>query len=339
MKRIFTLLFAVLTATTIMAQMHGPMKFVGASNMSVSTMNIDNPSDTILFAMNGMESGNITLPAMKGMQQTIPSFTISGAKFTLGENHVVTFADQTFSTKVKVDGAEKNITGSSLSGTYNMADNSLMLTVVFQYGKMPMSMTYSVKGYYVKAVSNPITVTVGGQFTYNNDNVTYELRRYKDGETDKLDVTVPSYTLANTIMGDLTLGSYTVKGLVYDEAQGGYYRDYKNDGLKFHFTAVQGGKTTMDKDYDFATDKDNNILVKYEGNNVSSIVNTFQVGTMPFGIVSVFSGATTSINNITTTPSHDLNTTPSQQYNLAGQRVDNNYKGIVIVNGKKYLRK
>lgn len=338
MKRIFTLLFAVLTATTIMAQMHGPMKFVGASNMKVSTMNIDNPSDTILFAMNGMESGNITLPAMKGMK-TIPSFTISGAKFTLGENHVVTFADQTFSTKVKVDGAEKNITGTSLSGTYNMEDNSLSLTVVFQYGKMPMSMTYSVKGYYVKAVSNPITVTVGGQFTYNNDNVTYELRRYKDGETDKLDVTVPSYTLANTVMGNLTLGSYTVKGLVYDEAQGGYYRDYKNDGLKFHFTAVQGGKTTMDKDYDFATDKDNNILVKYEGNNVSSIVNTFQVGTMPFGIVSVFSGATTSIDDITTTPSHDLNTTPSQQYNLAGQRVDNNYKGIVIVNGKKYLRK
>ena len=338
MKRIFTLLFAVLTATTIMAQMHGPMKFVGASKMSVSTMNIDNPSDTILFAMNGMESGNITLPAMKGMQ-TIPSFTISGAKFTLGENHVVTFADQTFSTKVKVDGAEKNITGTSLSGTYNMEDNSLSLTVVFLYGKMPMSMTYSVKGYYVKAVSNPITVTVGGQFTYNNDNVTYELRRYKDGETDKLDVTVPSYTLANTIMGNLTLGSYTVKGLVYDEAQGGYYRDYKTDGLKFHFTAVQGGKTTMDKDYDFATDKDNNILVKYEGNNVSSIGNTFQVGTMPFGIVSVFSGATTSIDDITTTPSHDLNTTPSQQYNLAGQRVDNNYKGIVIVNGKKYLRK
>lgn len=338
MKRIFTLLFAAFTATTIMAQMHGPMKFVGASNMKVSTMSNDNPSDTILFAMNGMESGNITLPAMKGMK-TIPSFTISGAKFTLGENRVVTFADQTFSTKVKVDGAEKNITGSSLSGTYNMADNSLSLTVVFQYGKMPMSMTYSVKGYYVKAVSNPITVTVGGQFTYNNDNVTYELRRYKDGETDKLDVTVPSYTLANTIMGNLTLGSYTVKGLVYDEAQGGYYRDYKNDGLKFHFTAVQGGKTTMDKDYDFATDKDNNILVKYEGNNVSSIVNTFQVGNMPFGIVSVFSGATTSINDITTTPSHDLNTTSSQQYNLAGQRVDNNYKGIVIVNGKKYLRK
>ena len=335
MKRIFTLLFAVITATTIMAQMHGPMKFVGASNMSVSTMSIDNPSDTILFAMNGMESGNITLPEM----QTIPSFTISGATFTMGENHVVTFADQTFSTKVTVNGAEKNITGTSLSGTYNMADNSLSLTVVFQYGSMPMPMTYTVKGYYVKAVSNPIVVTVGGQFTYNNDNVTYELRRYKDGETDKLDVTVPSYTLANTIMGNLTLGSYTVKGLVYDEEQGGYYRDYKNDGLKFHFTAVKGGVTTMDKDYEFAAGKANNILVKYEGNSVSSIVNTFQMGAMPFGIVSVFSGSTTSINGITATTQHNLNTTSSAQYNLAGQRVDNNYKGIVIVNGKKYLRK
>lgn len=338
MKRIFTLLFAVLTATTIMAQMHGPMKFVGASNMTVSTMSNDNPSDTVLFAMNGMESGNITLPAMKGMQ-TIPSFTISGAKFTLGENHVVTFADQTFSAKVTVDGEEKNITGSSLSGTYNMADNSLMLTVVFQYGKMPMSMTYTVKGYYVKAVSNPITVTVGGQFTYNNDNVTYELRRYKDGGTDKLDVTVPSYSLTNTVMGDLTLGTYTVKGLVYDEAQGGYYRDYKNDGLMFHFKAVKDGKTTTDKDYEFAKEKANNILVKYEGSNVNSIVNTFQMGAMPFGIVSVFSGATTSINDITTTPHQHITTTPAAQYNLAGQRVDNNYKGIVIVNGKKYLRK
>ncbi|WP_278913195.1 calycin-like domain-containing protein [Leyella stercorea] len=338
MKRIFTLLFAVLTATTIMAQMHGPMKFVGASNMTVSTMSNDNPSDTILFAMNGMESGNITLPAMKGMK-TIPSFTISGAKFTLGKNHIVTFADQTFSAKVTVDGEEKNITGTSLSGTYNMADNSLMLTVVFLYGNMPMPMTYTVKGYYVKAVSNPIVVTVGGQFTYNNDNVTYELRRYKDGGTDKLDVTVPSYSLANTVMGDLTLGTYTVKGLVYDEAQGGYYRDYKNDGLMFHFIAVKNGKTTMDKDYEFAAEKPNNILVKYEGSNVSSIVNTFQMGAMPFGIVSVFSGATTSINDITTTPHQHITTTPAAQYNLAGQRVDNNYKGIVIVNGKKYLRK
>ena len=62
MKRIFTLLFAAFTATTIMAQMHGPMKFVGASNMKVSTMSNDNPSDTILFAMAWSRATSLCLP-------------------------------------------------------------------------------------------------------------------------------------------------------------------------------------------------------------------------------------------------------------------------------------
>lgn len=85
-------------------------------------------------------------------------------------------------------------------------------------------------------------------------------------------------------MGDLTLGSYVVKGLIYDETRGGFYRDYKGDGLSFHFTAMQGGTKTMDGEYAFNSERDNNILVKYNGSNVESIVNTFQMGAMPFGI-------------------------------------------------------
>lgn len=49
MKKFFTLLAALFVATTMMGQMHGPMKFVGASNMSVSSTSNDNPSDTILL--------------------------------------------------------------------------------------------------------------------------------------------------------------------------------------------------------------------------------------------------------------------------------------------------
>ena len=64
MKKFFTLLAALFMATTMMGQMHGPMKFVGASNMSVSSTSNDNPSDTILFEMADMETGHITLPAM-----------------------------------------------------------------------------------------------------------------------------------------------------------------------------------------------------------------------------------------------------------------------------------
>lgn len=221
MKKFFTLLAALFMATTMMGQMHGPMKFVGASNMSVSSTSNDNPSDTILFEMADMATGHITLPAMKGMQ-TIPSFTIRDLKFSMGADHVITFAQQPFSSSVTVGGEEKTITGTSFSGTYNMADHALSLTAVFKYGKMPLEMTYTIKSYYVKAVSGGISVSVGGAYTYDNKSVTYQVRKYMDGNVEKVDVEVPTYALEGTIMGDLTLGSYVVKGLTYDETRGGF---------------------------------------------------------------------------------------------------------------------
>lgn len=45
--------------------------------------------------------------------------------------------------------------------------------------------------------------------------------------------------------------------------------------------------------------------------------------------------ATTGISKITTT----TNTADAPMYNLAGQRVDSNYKGMVIQNGKKVMKK
>lgn len=336
MKKIFTLLFAMMMAMNMNAQMHGAMSFAGASSMDVSTMHLENASDTVKFELASMTAGNITLPAMNGMQ-TIPSFTIENVAFAMGANHVVTMADQTFTSKVTVNGEEKTITGSSLSGTYNMADNSLTIKAVFQYGKMPLPMTYQVKAYYVKAVTSAITVSVGGQFNYDNESVTYNVRKYKDGDVEKVDVEIPTYQLANTMMGDLTLGTYTVKGLTYDEEKGGYYRDYKDDGLKFHFTAEQGGNKTMDNDYDFNSAKANNILVKYTGTNVTDIVNNFQMGAMPFGITSSFKEVTSGISHVNGAATNVKN--DGKMYNLQGQQVGENYKGVVIVNGKKFLKK
>lgn len=333
MKKIFTLIFATLMAGNIMAQMHGALRFAGASSMNVFTTNSENKSDTVKFEMASMSAGNITLPAMKGMA-TIPSFTIENVTFTMGDNHVISFADQPFASKVTVDENEKTITGSSLSGTYNMADNSLTLKAVFKYGTMPFAMTYNIKAYYVKTVSSPITVNVGGAFNYTNKSVSYDVRKYMDGDVQKADVKISTYTLENTVMGNLTLGTYTVKGLTYDESMGGFYRDYKDDGLKFHFTAENGGKKTMDGDYSFNNAKDNNILVKYSGNNITDIVNTFQMGAMPFAIVSKFDTQSTGITSIKDNRKND-----GKMYNLQGQEVSESYKGIVIVNGKKYLKK
>lgn len=335
MKKFFTLVFATMLAGNMMAQMHGALTFAGASTMSVLNQDTENASDTVKFEMASMSAGNITLPAMKGMA-TIPSFTIENVAFTMGENHVITMADQAFTSKVTVDGKEKNITGSSISGTYNMADNSLTLKAVFQYGAMPFPMTYNIKSYYVKAVTSAINVNVGGMFPYANESVTYNVRKYMDGDVQKVDVEVPTYKLDNTVMGNLTLGTYTVKGLTYDEEKGGFYRDYKNDGLSFHFTAEQNGKKTMDGDYEFNAQKDNNILVKYNGSKITDIVNTFQMGAMPFGIVSSFNSAATGISSV----KNDVQKkNDGKMYNLNGQVVSESYKGVVIVNGKKYFKK
>ena len=335
MKKFFTLVFATMLAGNMMAQMHGALTFAGASTMSVLTQNTENASDTVKFEMASMSAGNITLPAMKGMA-TIPSFTIKNVAFTKGENHVITMADQAFTSKVTVDGVEKNITGSSISGTYNMADNSLTLKAVFQYGAMPFAMTYNIKSYYVKAVTSAINVNVGGMFPYANEGVTYNVRKYMDGDVQKVDVEVPTYTLDNTVMGNLTLGTYTVKGLTYDEEKGGFYRDYKNDGLSFHFIAEQNGNKTMDGDFEFNSAKDNNILVKYNGSKITDIVNTFQMGAMPFGIVSSFNSAATGISSV----KNDVQKkNDGKMYNLNGQVVSESYKGVVIVNGKKYFKK
>ena len=335
MKKFFTLVFATMLAGNMMAQMHGALTFAGASTMSVLTQNTENASDTVKFEMASMSAGNITLPAMKGMA-TIPSFTIKNVAFTKGDNHVITMAEQPFEAQVTVDGVEKAIKGSSVSGIYNMADNSLTLKAVFQYGAMPFAMTYNIKSYYVKAVTSAITVNVGGMFPYANESVTYNVRKYMDGDVQKVDVEVPTYTLDNTLMGNLTLGTYTVKGLTYDEEKGGFYRDYKNDGLNFHFTAEQNGNKTMDGDFEFNSAKDNNILVKYDGSKITDIVNTFQMGAMPFGIVSSFNSAATGISSV----KNDVQKkNDGKMYNLNGQVVSESYKGVVIVNGKKYFKK
>ena len=335
MKKFFTLVFATMLAGNMMAQMHGALTFAGASTMSVLTQNTENASDTVKFEMASMSAGNITLPAMKGMA-TIPSFTIKNVAFTMGENHVITMDEQPFEAQVTVDGVEKDIKGSSVSGTYNMADNSLTLKAVFQYGAMPFAMTYNIKSYYVKAVTSAINVNVGGKFPYANEGVTYNVRKYMDGDVQKVDVEVPTYTLDNTLMGNLTLGTYTVKGLVYDEEKGGFYRDYKNDGLSFHFTAEQNGNKIMDGDYEFNAEKDNNILVKYDGSKITDIVNTFQMGAMPFGIVSSFNSEATGISSV----KNDVQKkNDGKMYNLNGQVVSESYKGVVIVNGKKYFKK
>ncbi len=182
-----------------------------------------------------------------------------------------------------------------------------------------------------------VELSIGGMYSYSASGVTYSYREYLSDGVEKMNVTVPSFTLENTAMGDLTLGSYTVSGLVYDAEKGGYYRDYKDDNLSVHFTDVSNGVVMMDNDYAFNSQKDNNILVVFGDNGeVSKIVNNFQMGAMPFAITSTFTPGSEAAVKVINAGSVELD---GKAYNLLGQQVDDSYKGIVIIGGKKVLRK
>ena len=90
----------------------------------------------------------------------------------------------------------------------------------------------------------------------------------------------------------------------------------------------------IDGDYEFNSEKPNNILVQLADGKVTTIENTFQMGAMPFGIVSTFTNTTSGIQNVTSAATAD-----TKAYNLQGQPVGKDAKGLVIQRGRKMLRR
>ena len=153
--------------------------------------------------------------------------------------------------------------------------------LTFYVGAVPPSIL--VKGRY----SGSVSVMVGTSFgPYVNSSVTYQITANADGT---INVVVPEYTLDNTAIGNLTLGTYTISNIAYDAERGAFYRDYTGDNLSFHFKAT-GGTAELDNDYTFT--QLGNIEVKKTDSGVS-IVNNFQPGRMPFPISSTFTQVTT----------------------------------------------
>ena len=333
MKKITTLLFALVAFVSLsMAQgQHGAIKFAGKSSFSVATVTVPVESDTIVYQSAG-QTANITIPAMTYQMgqksETIPSFVIHGVTFSMDmATMTVTFDEQTFDETITVNGEEKKITGESLVGAYKHdAFNTFTLTITFSYGNMPMPITYNIEAYYIKTYTDKLDVMIDKKYTV--ENVSYNVRTYPDGETTKLDVEVPTFNLPDATIGALTSGGYTVKGLAFDESQGGYYRDYSGDGLTLHFHTA-----TIDNDYPLSNPDDNNMLVTFNDKKIK-IVNHYKPGAMPFLIATTFpgEGGETGIATV-----KDLER-ELPVYNLSGQRVTNQTKGIVIIGGKKIIR-
>lgn len=152
-------------------------------------------------------------------------------------------------------------------------------TINWTFGEPPAAM--SIAGEY----KGTDAIKVGGNFgPYTVADAVYKVVANADGT---INVTVPEEQYKDTPMGDLTLGSFTVSNIVYDETAKAFVRDYSGDGIKAHFTAKKNGKTVMDKEYEFKNAK---ITLKLTEDGKLTVENGFQLGSMPFPITANYTG-------------------------------------------------
>ncbi len=120
---------------------------------------------------------------------------------------------------------------------------------------------------------------------YDASNVSYKITANNDGT---INVTTPTESYAGIMMvGNLTIDSYTVKNLSYDEATHSFIRDYSSDGLKVHLKS-EGGLMSLNKDYAF--ESPSKIIVKLDENGTLTITNSYKLTHMPLSISATYTG-------------------------------------------------
>ena len=161
---------------------------------------------------------------------------------------------------------------------------TLMNGVVINWHNGAAPLELKVAGNY----SGTTSLKVGGSFgPFTSATVGYKITANEDG-TINVTASEENYT-GVTMMGNLTLGTYTVKNLAYDKGSNSFVRDYSNDGIKVHFKAVGG--MPIDKEYPFkATSK---MVVTVDDSGTLTIKNDYSLAGMPMPISATYTGKKT----------------------------------------------
>ena len=125
-------------------------------------------------------------------------------------------------------------------------------------------------------------------FSYtSSEAVTYKVTANEDGTVN---LTVPEETFKKTMMGNLTLSSYTISKIPYDESKKAFIKAYKDDKIKFHFIIKDdNGAVTSDKEYTFDS-RICKVTITKGADGKLTVSNTYQMGKMPFPISGTFTG-------------------------------------------------
>lgn len=125
---------------------------------------------------------------------------------------------------------------------------------------------------------------VGMPGLYTSPTVEYKVTANEDGSIN-VTASEEKYT-GVPMVGNLTIGTYTVKNLSYDKATNSFVRDYSKDGIKVHLKS--DGMMKLDKDYPFqATSK---MIVKLGENGALTITNNYSLTGMPMSISATYTG-------------------------------------------------
>ena len=158
-----------------------------------------------------------------------------------------------------------NISVTGLMGSTN---------IKWRNGKAPQ--TVKLAGTYLG--DNSVSVM---KLTYVAKNTGYSFWVNDDGTYT---IQVLGQKLEGTVMGDLTLGAYTINNLVYDEKTETFSKDYSNDGLKLKF---KKGAETEYKEYPLTKAT---IKATFGKDGSLKVENNFTAGSMPFPLQGVFNG-------------------------------------------------
>lgn len=139
-----------------------------------------------------------------------------------------------------------------------------------------------VAGSYTGTTSLKVSVVPG---SFISATVEYKVTANEDGSIN-VTASEEKYT-GVPMVGNLTLGTYTVKNLAYDKATNSFSRDYSEDGIKVHFKATGG---MMERDEDYAFGKTSKMTVTLAEDGTLTITNNYQIGRMPSPISATYTG-------------------------------------------------
>lgn len=159
--------------------------------------------------------------------------------------------------------------------------------------------------------------------TINIDGTAYVTIKGSNGAQNELTLLKPASKITFYSYVNKATADAADRDNFWKEVNGKAYTKDDFTSLMKDFTDVEGYQDTPDE-YSFDLD------------NATSI--TFNnTGYQPcFVIALTYGGGTTGITNVNATKNIDLN---APAYNLSGQRVGKDYKGIVIKNGQKFFNK